>query len=284
MKILFLQDGLAHQKNHNLQGSVTLQKGLRELGHEADIWGANHTFGCDMTKLPDFDTYDAVVDMWEIYHQHLDLSSVNTKKLLWSCDAHVQGEEFYLKLGELGDYNCILSNARDLFSGVKCFWFKPWFDSDVVRNKNTEKKHFIGFCGNRNPERDYEIDSLNKIHDMKLDIFVIGDDMVDAINSYRIHFNKNLGEPHGLSYRVAETLGCGSLLLTNQSYMYDELGLESKKNCLIYDSYESMIDLVEWAKSNPKEVTDIANEGNSISHQFSHLERAKDLVSIIENL
>jgi hypothetical protein len=284
MKILFLQDGLAHQKNHNLRESVTLQKGLRELGHEADIWGANHTFDCDMTKLPDFDTYDVIVDMWEIYHQHLNLSSIDTKKLLWSCDAHVQGEQFYLQVMESGGYDCVLTNARDLFSDVKSFWFKPWYDSDIIRNKNLEKKNFIGFCGNRNPERDHEIDSLNVLYDMKLDIFVIGDDMVDAINSYHIHFNKNLGEPHGLSYRVVETLGCGSVLLTNKSYMYDDMGLESKKNCLIYDSYESMIDLIEWAKDNPKEVLDIANAGNSIAHQFNHIERANDLVSIIESM
>jgi hypothetical protein len=66
--------------------------------------------------------------------------------------------------------------------------------------------------------------------------------------------------------------------------MYDDMGLESKKNCLIYDSYDSMIQLVEWAKDNPDEVTTIASAGNSIAKQFNHVERAKDLVSIIESM
>lgn len=277
MRVLLLQDGGQHEKNKHLRECITLQKGLLNIGHECVVWGRNHPH-CDSTKLPDFDSYDLVVDLWEAYHEHLDLSSVKTKKFLWSCDAHVQGEQHYINLMERGKYDAILSNARDLFRDVPSFWFKPWIDTDYIKRKDIKKEHFIGFCGNRNPERNDFIDRLTNTYSMKQDIFVIGNDMVDAINSYEIHFNKNLGEPHGLSYRVIETLACGSVLLTNSSYMYNDIGLINKKNCLVYDSFEHITELIEWAKES-NSLESIANEGHKIHHKFSSEERAKDLIN-----
>jgi hypothetical protein len=277
MKILLLQEGGVHEKNKHLRECITLQKGLLNIGHECDVWGKNHPH-CDITKLPDFDSYDLVVDLWEAYHEHLDLSSVKTKKFLWSCDAHVQGEKYYTDLMEKGKYDAILSNAKGLFEDVPSFWFKPSIDTDYIKRKDIKKEHFIGFCGNRNPERNDFIDRLTNIYSMKQDIFVIGNDMVDAINSYQIHFNKNLGEPHGFSGRVAETLACGTLLLTNSSYMHEDLGLVNRKNCLIYETFDDIINELEWVKEGDR-IKTLSDNGHKLYHQFSSEDRAKDLIN-----
>lgn len=284
MKILLLQDGGIHEKNKHLRECLTLQKGIRNIGHECDVWGKNHP-DCDISKLPNFENYDLIVDLWEAYHDHLNLSSVKTKKLFWSCDAHVNGEENYLNIMNVGKYDGILKGSRDTFNNIDIpsFWLKPWVDSDFIKKKDVEKQHFMGFCGNRNPQRNEYIDRLTDMYNMKQDIFVIGDDMVNAINSYKISFNMNLGHPHGFSYRIAETLACGSLLLTNKSYMNDDVGLVNKKNCLIYDSFEDIVELIDWVKETDS-LESIAEEGYKIHTQFLCEERAKDLVKIAESL
>jgi len=258
---------------------LTLQKGLIQIGHECDVWGRNHP-NCDLTKFPDFDSYDLIVDLWEIYHDHLDLSFVKTKKLLWSCDAHVQGEKYYTDLMEKGKYDAILSNAKGLFKDVPSFWFKPWIDTDFIKKKELDKTNFIGFCGNRNPERNEFIDRLSDVYGLKQDIFVIGDDMVNAINSYKIHFNKNLGDPHGFSYRVAETLACGTLLLTNESYMHEDLGLVNRKNCLIYKTFDDIIEQLEWVKEDDR-VETLSKNGYELREQFSIENRARELEGMV---
>ena len=96
---------------------------------------------------------------------------------MWSCDAHVQGEKYYIDLMKRGKYDAILSNAKGLFNDVPSFWFKPWIDIDFIKKKELDKTNLIGFCGNRNPERNEFIDRLSDVYDMKQDIFVIGDDM-----------------------------------------------------------------------------------------------------------
>jgi len=182
-----------------------------------------------------------------------------------------------------GKYDAILKGSRDLFNGIPSFWFKPWIDTEHIKKNNIPKNHLIGFCGNRNPQRNDFIDRLTEKYNMKQDIFVIGEDMVDAINSYHIHFNKNLGDPHGLSYRVIETLACDTLLLTNNSYMNEELGLINKKNCLIYDSFGDIIELIEWVQ-NENMIEDISKEGYKIHKNFSCENRAKELIYILENI
>jgi len=70
-RILILQDGGQHEKNKHLRECLTLQKGIRNIGHVCDVWGRNHP-DCNVGELPDFESYDLIVDLWEAYHQHLD--------------------------------------------------------------------------------------------------------------------------------------------------------------------------------------------------------------------
>ena len=279
MKVLLLQDGGEHEKNKHLRECLTLQKGIRNIGSHCDVWGRNPPH-CDASVLPDFDSYDLVVDLWEVYHSRLDLSGVKTKKFLWSCDAHVQGEQRYIDIMNQGSYDAILTNAKNMFNEVQSHWFKPWIDLDSIRKKDIEKTSLIGFCGNRNPERNHYIDRLSNEFDMVQDIFVIGDDMVNAINSYHIHFNQNLGYPHGFSYRVPETLACGTLLLTNDSYMHEFLGLEDTKNCLIYNTFDDIIDKLKWVKEGNR-IQEIADAGHKLRNQFSLENAAETLEGLL---
>ncbi len=61
MKVLLLQDAGVHEKNKHLRECITLQKGFRNIGSHCDIWGRDHSH-CDINILPDFDSYDLIID------------------------------------------------------------------------------------------------------------------------------------------------------------------------------------------------------------------------------
>ena len=50
---------------------------------------------------------------------------------------------------------------------------------------------------------------------------VLGPDMVRTVNSYQVHWNRNMGLD--INYRTFETLACGSFLLTNYTPGLDQL-------------------------------------------------------------
>ena len=164
---------------------------------------------------------------------------------------------------------------------IPSYWFKPWIDLNFIDRQESEKNHFMGFCGNRFNERNEYLDQLSKQYGMKQDIMVIGQDMVDAINSYKIHFNKSLGEPNGFSYRIAETLACGTLLLTNSSYMNSDIGLVDGVNCLIYDTYTDIMEQLEWIKNDDDAIREISENGYRLRDQFSATDRAYELIKIL---
>lgn len=281
MKVLLLQDAGVHEKNKHLRECITLQKGFRNIGSHCDIWGRDHSH-CDINILPDFDSYDLIIDLWEAYHSRLNLSKVKTKKFLFSCDAHVNGEQTYIDIMNQGGFDAILTNAQGLFTDVESYWIKPLIDLDFIKRKNRDKKSFLGFCGNRNPQRNEYIDKLTDEFNLHQDIFVIGDDMVNAINSYEIHFNKNLGYPHGFAYRIAETLACGSVLLTNESYMNEMVGLKDKQNCLIYTDYDDIKDKLNWVlEDREKRIKKLSDAGYELRHQFSTTETAKKILEVL---
>ena len=82
MRVLLLQDAGYHEKNKHLREALTLQKGFQDIGHHCDVWGREHPH-CNFSVLPNFDSYDFIIDLWEVYHSRLDLSDVKTKKFLW---------------------------------------------------------------------------------------------------------------------------------------------------------------------------------------------------------
>lgn len=278
-KFLLLQDVGIHEKNKHLRECLVLQRGIQNTGHQCDVWGKGYDF-----PKPDIDSYDVVIDMWEAYHEHLDLSAVKTTKFLWVCDSHINGEDLYLDIAKKGNFDAILKTSSGMFLDFPSYWFKPWIDLDFIDKKENNKEHFIGFCGNKYSERSAYIDNLTHRYGLKQDIMVIGKDMVDAINSYKIHFNKSLGDPHGFSYRIAETLACQTLLLTNSSYMNEQVGLVDGVNCLLYDTYEDILEQLEWIKNDEAAIQEISQNGYELRNQFSSENRALELIEILRGM
>ena len=100
--------------------------------------------------------------------------------------------------------------------------------------------------------------------------------MVEALNSYKCQFNLNIA--NDINYRSFETIGCGTVLLTNYNPQYLELGFKDNINCLLYKDTTELVEKIQYVKNN--DLSDISNNGYELSKNHSYRERVKLLFSI----
>lgn len=277
MKFLIIQENGRHEKNRIFRECFCIQRALFFLGHESDIFGKGHE-----AKDIDFNNYDIIINL-ENYDKDdwvPDLSGTKAKKFLWSIDAHVRGPESYEKEFKRGKYDCLLHSTLDFCSEKYHVWFPNCFDDFLCKNLNIEKKYDVGFCGNI-MNRVKLISLLqNTIKNFKLDEFVIGHDMVNAVCGYQIHFNCNIA--NDINYRSFETIGCGTLLLTNYNHQYEKLGFIDFHNCIFYYSSFDLLNKINILLNDRKLLKFISNNGLELSKLHTYKERMKSLINLIK--
>lgn len=273
-KFLIIQENGRHEANRKFRECFCIQRALTKLGHEAQIYGLNHN-----NENIDFGSYDVILNL-ENYDTGWvpNLSNFKSYKILWSIDAHCKGIDPYRQEFHRGKYDLVLQATPEHVKDIdKSIWFPNCFDDTLIYPRGSKQYH-IGFCGNfPTLDRQVFLENLSKVFTIKKDIFVIGEAMVDAINSYQIHWNKNMS--YDINYRNFETLGCQTLLLTNYSKHYDKLGLKNMENCLIYTDFASCIRLINDIDDN--EIARIAKNGLELSKQHTYEQRFSKLIDDI---
>lgn len=287
MKIVIIQEAGRHEKNKNYRESLCLQRGLSKIpGVEALVWG----LGYENFKTPfsEIENWSDVIFVLENYTpQWLPVNEIrNSKKLkiYWSIDSHVMLHE-HQKICQAMNFNVLLNSTErylDFFKDLtpNRFWFPNSYPDELIKPLGSEKTCDIGFCGNQQNRGPY-INFLEK-YNIKKDIFVIGDDMVSSINSYKIHFNRNISDD--INYRTFETLGCGTFLLTNHTPGLEKL-FDIGEDLVTYDSFEDLDRKVKFYLENEDERKRIENNGlNKVRLNHTYYERCKTLVEIINSL
>lgn len=273
MRVLLIQENGRHDANRNYRECFCLKRSFEKYNHHCDVWGLGHE---NFDTKPDWESYDWIINL-ENYDQTgwvPSLSEVTKpKKFLWSIDAHCRGEEIYENTFRTGNYDVLLHSTKDFVTKDYHRWFPNAFDDSLVKPLDIEQKHELGFCGNYVNRRSI-LEWLEQNHGLHLDIFVIGDDMVKSINSYKCHFNLNIA--NDINYRSFETLGCGTLLLTNYNPQYDELGFVDGENCLMYKTQEELEEKIRFVKTN--DVEEIAKKGLDLSRHHTYNRRIKQLL------
>lgn len=273
MKILLIQENGRHDANRNYRECFCLQRAFISYGHECDVWGLGHI---NFTNIPEYESYDSIINL-ENYDESNwvpDLSKVmKPKKFLWSIDAHCRGEELYKDTFKQGRYDYLLHSTKDFVKKPYHLWFPNAFDDTLIKRLNTSKEYDIGFCGNYVNRRAI-LEWLQQSFGLHLDIFVIGDEMVKAVNSYKCQFNLNIA--NDINYRSFETIGCGTALLTNYNPQYTELGFEDGLNCFMYKNQSELLSKIEYIKHN--DISKIINNGYELSKKHSYRERVKLLI------
>jgi hypothetical protein len=298
MKILIIQENGRHDANRKYRECFSLQRAFIFYGHECDVWGLGHL---NYTNIPNFESYDWIINL-ENYDESNwvpNLSNIkNPKKFLWSIDAHcrgrelkelhktqlnnfvehqdtVNGEKLYEEIFDKGQYDYLLHSTKDFVKKPHHIWFPNGFDDTLVQKIDIPKKYDIGFCGSY-VNRKSILEWLQNSFNVHLDIFVIGDEMVKVLNSYKCHFNLNIA--NDINYRSFETIGCGTLLLTNYNNQYDDLGFKDGINCFMYKDEEDLVNKIQFIKQN--NISEISKNGYELSKKHSYKERVKILFGL----
>ena len=273
MKFLVIQENGRHDKNRVFRECFSTKRALNSIGHECDIWGKNH-------NVPDvnFNDYDVIIDLENYDTSWIpDLASVKTYKILWSIDAHCRGIGYYHNRFISGKYNLMLQATKD-FVGNNSILFPNCFDDTIIYPMEIKKRSDVGFCGNILNRKPY-FDLLSENFHFVSDIFVIGEDMVKAVNSYRIHFNVNLSVD--INYRSFETIGCKVVLATNYNPQYEQLGFKDGENCIMYKNNNELVEKIRLALWNEEHLNQMSAQGYILSKEHTYLNRMKYLEQIL---
>lgn len=278
MNVLIVLGKSRYEKSAQYTESSCFKRVFNEFGHDVVIWGKGHS---NFEDKIDFNSFDVIITAENYGDDWLpDLSNTSKPyKILWSIDSHTRGEEPFEEIFAKGKYHLLLHSNKLFANGDKRVWFPNAYDDNVIKRLDTPKNHFIGFCGNY-VNRKHILDILTITKGLKQDILVVGDDMVKAINSYHIHFNKNISID--LNYRNFETLGCGTMLLTDFKPDYLELGFSDFENCVFYRDFDELIDRIDYLRNNPIMVETISNAGFELAKKHTYRERVKKLLEYIK--
>lgn len=268
MKILLIQEASRHKENIEFRECISLRRAFEYNNHQADVWGLGHK---NFDIVPDWNSYDLIVNL-ENYDETgwvPNLSSIQTVKCLWSIDAHCKGINSYLKIFFDGKYDFILQ-ATPEFLNENSVWMPNAYDDDIIKPLNLDKKYDVGFCGHINNRRAL-IDILQGNFNFRIDEGVRGNNMVEAINRYKVHFNANISID--INYRHFETIGCGTCLLTSYNKHLSKLGFEDGINCLIYRNAREMLQKTQKVLDNPEQLDTIVRGGLELATNHTYKKR-----------
>ena len=284
MNIVIIQEAGRHDKNKNFREALNLHRSLSKIdGVESKVWGLNY---------PDFNIPFSEIEKWadvifviENYTSGWlpisEISNSSKLKIFWSIDSHCVLSQ-HQSLCSILKIDILLNSTEGYiknYNGLvdKSYWFANSYPDDLIYPLDIEKNIDIGFCGNI-LNRGHVIDSLDK-YGIKKDIFVIGCDMVNTINSYKIHLNCNIS--NDINYRTFETCGCGTMLLTNYTPGLEKL-FDIGKEIVVYESIEDLDNKVKYYLENEDERNMIAETGyQRAKKDHTYFERAKKIIDII---
>ena len=282
-RILIIQENGRYERNRQFRECFCLQRAFEHLGVSADVWGKGHP-GSDRPFDDVIGDYNAVISL-ENYDAgwHPDLSRVEIPTAFWCIDAHM-GVERYLEFVRTHRFD-IVFNATEAFvehfKGMtgESLWLPNAYDGFLIDKLfNVPKTIPLGFCGNT-VNRQRWIDHLKKRWGLHHDQMVIGPDMVQAINSYRIHWNHNIA--NDINYRTFETLGCATLLLTNYTPGLDKL-FTPGEHLVVYQDQKDLDEKIEYYLNHREKCGKIAREGyRHVTKHHTYVQRAKIILSAL---
>lgn len=283
MKILIIQEKGRHVKNQNFREALNLHRALERMGVDSIVWGLNYdNFPTPFEEISkDCDTV-VLLENYEVNNWVPDLSKFKGLKLFWSIDSHCILETHVNTCDKHGIdivLNAVYGHGES-FKNQKSIYFPNAYPSDLIKPQDGVIKDGIGFCGNWINRGEWVNHIERSGIPVKKNIFVIGDDMVRTINSYKIHFNRNIADD--INFRTFETLGCRTFLLTNHTPGLETL-FNIGENIITYSDKVDLIDKVKYYLEHDEERDEITRKGyEHVKNNHTYDNRAQQLVDIIK--
>lgn len=287
VNLVIIQEAGRHEKNRDFRESLNLHRSLSKIeGISSKVWGLNYeNFNIPFNEIESWADVILILENYTPDWLPMDLLSKSNKlKIFWSIDSHCVLNQ-HLHTCKSLNIDIVLNSTEYFlphFKGYckKSIYFPNAYPSDLIYPMNIEKKTNIGFCGNVLNRGDL-ISHLSKF-DIKKDIFVIGEEMVRIINSYKIHFNKNISID--INYRTFETCGCGTFLLTNYTPNLEKL-FDIGNEIVVYNDLEDLDKKVTYYLENEEEREAIAKAGYQRAiKNHTYDVRALQLIDLIKSI
>ena len=156
------------------------------------------------------------------------------------------------------------------------------FTENMVVRHPTYDWCFIGFMNTDNRIR--ALEKLSDSHPNNLCLSgIFFEDTAKHFTDSRVVFNISVcGD---LNMRSFESLATRSCLLTDRQQGMEEAGFKHQENCLMYDSIEEAMDLLDWAIGHPAECERMADAGwRMVLSRHTYWARAQTMVDRLTEL
>lgn len=284
MKILIIQENGRHLENREFRECFNLQRALLRKNIDTIVWGLGHdNFNTPFQQIiKDID----VIILLENYESNgwlPDLSNINKLKIFWSIDSHMvlMNHITTVVKNKIDIVLNAIESHQNYFKTSKTFYFTNAYPSDLISPiDGVDKNIFLGFCGSL-LNRSEILDKLENNFGLKKDIWKLGNEMVKTINGYKIHFNKTLS--NDINYRIFETMGCNTLMLTNSTENINTF-FNDMENIVIYNNETELFEKLNVLSSDNDLVKKISNSGYElVKNNHTYDNRADVLLKIIND-
>ena len=284
MKILIIQENGRHLENRGFRECFNLQRALLRKNIDTVVWGLGHdNFNTPFQQIiKDVD----VIILLENYDSNgwlPDLSKINKLKIFWSIDSHMvlMNHITTVVKNKIDIVLNAIESHQNYFKTSKTFYFPNAYPSDLISPiDGVDKNIFLGFCGSL-LNRSEILDKLENNFGIKKDIWKLGNEMVKTINGYKIHFNKTLS--NDINYRIFETMGCNTLMLTNSTENINTF-FNDMENIVIYNDETELFEKLNVLSSDNDLVKKISNSGYElVKNNHTYDNRADVLLKLIND-
>ena len=284
MKILIIQENGRHLENREFRECFNLQRALLRKNVDTIVWGLGHdNFNTPFQQIiKDID----VIILLENYESNgwlPDLSNINKLKIFWSIDSHMvlMNHITTVVKNKIDIVLNAIESHQNYFKTSKTFYFPNAYPSDLISPiDGVDKNIFLGFCGSL-LNRSEILDKLENKFELKKDIWKLGNEMVKTINGYKIHFNKTLS--NDINYRIFETMGCNTLMLTNSTENINTF-FNDMENIVIYNNEIELFEKLNILYSDNDLIKKISNSGHElVKNNHTYDNRVDVLLKIISD-
>ena len=284
MKILIIQENGRHLENREFRECFNLQRALLRKNIDTIVWGLGHdNFNTPFQQIiKDID----VIILLENYESNgwlPDLSNINKLKIFWSIDSHMvlMNHITTVVKNKIDIVLNAIESHQNYFKTSKTFYFPNAYPSDLISPiDGVDKNIFLGFCGSL-LNRSEILDKLENKFGLKKDIWKLGNEMVNTVNGYKIHFNKTLS--NDINYRIFETMGCNTLMLTNSTENINTF-FNDMENIVIYNNEIELFEKLNILYSDNDLIKKISNSGYElVKNNHTYNNRVDVLLKIISD-
>jgi len=284
MKILIIQENGRHNENRNFRECFNLQRALLRKNIDTVVWGLGHdNFNTPFQQIIKEIDVIILLENYESNGWLPDLSNFNKLKIFWSIDSHMvlMNHITTVVKNKIDIVLNAIESHQNYFKTSKTFYFPNAYPSDLISPiDGVDKNIFLGFCGSL-LNRSEILDKLENKFGLKKDIWKLGNEMVNTINGYKIHFNKTLS--NDINYRIFETMGCNTLMLTNSTENINTF-FNDMENIVIYNNEIELFEKLSILHSDNNLIKKISNSGHElVKNNHTYDNRADVLLKIISD-